>query len=740
MVVTLQSAGNTAFGLAPNGCKVCLGRCRAAVTTARSRKTCDDPPTQNAPTPPSPYSKMTTPYPTLLSPFTLTHADGTQSTLRCRVMMGSMHTGLEDHPDGIARMAAFYAERAAGGVALIVTGGLSPNAEGNMAHGMRTMGTTAEAQPHREITDAVHAHGSLIAVQLLHAGRYAHHDQGVAPSAIKSPLSAATPRAMSEADIHRTLDDYAHASKLAASAGYDGVEIMGAEGYLINQFMAPRSNQRTDDWGGSVENRIRFASEAVRRVRAATSPGFIVIYRLSMLDLVEGGCTWDEVVMAAKAVQEAGASILNPYVGWHEARVPTIASLVPRAAFAELTARLKRELHIPVVASNRINDPEVAEDILARGDADLVSMARPLLADADFVAKTRAGRGNEINTCIACNQGCLDAIFSGRLTGCLVNPRACRETELQIDPASNRRRIAVIGAGPGGLAAAVTAAERGHEVTLFDAANQIGGQFNLAKRIPGKEEYAHTLRYYASGLSRHGVRLQLGKSIVAADLAGQDFEHVILATGIRPRKLDLPGSDLPGVVGYSDVIEGRVPAGQRVAIIGAGGIGFDVAEMLTHEDLDTSNERDHFAATWGIDYEVTARGGLVQPQTPKPARQVWLLQRKEEALGKRLGKTTGWIRRALMGRRSVHMWAGVEYHRIERQDNALVLHLSVRGEARALEVDTIVVCAGQDSENELLPALQEAGLNVTPIGGARLAGELDATRAIDEGTRVAARL
>ena len=685
-------------------------------------------------------SKMTTPYPTLLSPFTLTHADGTQSTLRCRVMMGSMHTGLEDHPDGIARMAAFYAERAAGGVALIVTGGLSPNADGNMWHGMRTMATEAEAAPHREITDAVHAHGSLIALQLLHAGRYAHHDQGVAPSAIKSPLSAATPRAMTEADIERTLDAYAHAAKLGASAGYDGVEIMGAEGYLINQFMAPRSNQRTDGWGGSIENRIRFASEAVRRVRAATGPGFIVIYRLSMLDLVEGGCTWDEVVMAAKAVQEAGASILNPYVGWHEARVPTIATQVPRAAFVELTARLKRELRIPVVASNRINDPGLAEDILSRGDADLVSMARPLLADADFVAKARVRRADEINTCIACNPGCLDAIFSNRLTGCLVNARACRETELQIAPASTKKRIAVVGAGPGGLAAALTAAERGHEVTLFDAANQIGGQFNLAKCIPGKEEYAHTLRYYAAGMARYGVQLQLGTKVRAADLANQGFEHIILATGIRPRKLDLPGSELPGVLAYSDVIEGRAPVGQRVAIIGAGGIGFDVAEMLTHEDLGTQTEREHFAATWGIDYSVTVRGGLVQPQTPKPARQVWLLQRKEESLGKRLGKTTGWIRRALMGRRSVQMWAGVEYHRIEREDDALVLHLSVRGEARALVVDTIVVCAGQESENALLPALQDAGLSVTPIGGARLAGELDATRAIDEGTRLAASL
>lgn len=681
-------------------------------------------------------------YPHLLSPFKLTHADGSQTTLRCRAMMGSMHTGLEELPDGIDRMAAFYAERAAGGVALIVTGGLSPSAEGNMFSGMRTLCSAANAAPHRTITDAVHAHGALIALQLLHAGRYAHHDQGVAPSALKSPLSAATPRAMDEEDIQRTLDDYAHAARLAQGAGYDGVEVMGAEGYLINQFAAPRSNQRTDAWGGSAENRLRFAVEAVRRVRAATGPRFILIYRLSMLDLVEGGCTWDEVVMLAKAVQDAGATLINPYVGWHEARVPTIASLVPRAAFVELTARLKQSLDIPVVASNRINDPEVAEQILARGDADLVSMARPLLADADFVAKARAGRSQDINTCIACNQGCLDAAFSGQLTGCLVNPRACRETELRITPAMVRQKIAVVGAGPAGMAAAVTAAERGHSVTLFDAASHIGGQFNLARRIPGKEEYAQTLRYFASRLQGSDVQLQLGARVSAGELAEGRYAHVILATGIRPRLPDIPGIDLPGVVGYADVIEGNVSAGPRVAIIGAGGIGFDVAEMLTHEDLGTADERAHFAATWGIDYQMTHRGGLQPPMPARPARQVWLLQRKDEALGKRLGKTTGWIRRALMGRRAVQMWAGVSYQRIERASDGqgLVVHLSVRGEPRSLSVDTIVVCAGQEPENALLPALEAAGLTVSAIGGALLASELDATRAIDEGTRLAASL
>ncbi|MFW5330212.1 FAD-dependent oxidoreductase [Hydrogenophaga sp. ZJX-1] len=681
-------------------------------------------------------------YPTLLSPFTITHADGSQVTLPCRVMMGSMHTGLEEQPGGMARLAAFYGERAAGGVALIVTGGLSPNAEGNMFPGMRTISDAADAEPHRAITDAVHAHGSLVALQLLHAGRYARHGQGVAPSALKSPLSSETPRAMTEADIQRTLDDYARAARLARDAGYDGVEVMGAEGYLINQFAAPRANQRTDEWGGSASHRMRFAVEAVRRVREATGPRFILIYRLSMLDLVEGGCTWDEVAMLARAIQDAGASIINPYVGWHEARIPTIATLVPRAAFVELTARLKQLLRIPVVASNRINTPEDAEQILARGDADLVSMARPLLADAAFVAKARRGHGDDINTCIACNQGCLDAAFSGRITGCLVNPRACRETELVIRPAGGRRRIAVVGAGPGGMAAAATAAERGHEVTLFDTAPRIGGQFNLARRIPGKEEYAQTLRHFESRLRHTGVQTRLNTTATADDLSAPRFDHVILATGIRPRKPAIPGIDLPGVLDYTGLIEGRFTAGPRVAVIGAGGIGFDVTEMLTHEDLGTRDERHHFAATWGIDFTVTERGGLTQPHAPRPPRQVWLLQRKDEALGKRLGKTTGWIRRALLGRRGVQMWAGIEYERIERNEDRqeLRLHLRVRGEPRELAVDSIVICAGQESEDRLLATLQAAGQAVTAIGGARLASELDAARAIDEGTRLAASL
>ncbi len=646
--------------------------------------------------------------------------------------MGSMHTGLEELPDGWERLAAFYAERAAGGVGLIVTGGLSPNCEGNMWDGMRTLDSEAVAEPHRVITEAVHAQGALIVMQLLHAGRYATHVNGVAPSALRSPTSPTTPRAMSVDDINRTLSDYGRAASLAEGAGYDGVEVMGAEGYLINQFMAPRANQREDCWGGSLENRIRFGVEAVRHVRATTRPDFIVIYRLSMLDLVEGGCTWDEVVAMAKAVETAGASIINPYVGWHESRVPTIATLVPRGAFTGLTERLKAELVVPVVASNRINDPALAERILARGGADLISMARPLLADPMLLNKFASGQSALINTCIACNQGCLDEAFSGRLTTCLVNPRACRETELRVEPSVARRRVAVVGAGPGGMACAVTAAQRGHEVTLYDAAEEVGGQFKLARLIPGKGEYSETLRYFAAELASLGVTQRLGERVAASSLVAETFDHVVLATGVVPRRPEWPGADHPRVLCYADVIEGRVPVGARVAIVGAGGIGFDVAELLSHETLE-GDELAQFTATWGVDLQGRSPGGLTAPVPPCVPREVWLLQRKADPLGKNLGKTTGWIRRALLRRRGVHLLSGVVYDRFDDEG----LHLQVDGVARILPVDNVVICAGQEPDQSLLAELEMAGQVVSLVGGARMASELDATRAIDEGVRLA---
>ena len=670
-----------------------------------------------------------------MSPLCLTHADGTTTTLRNRLLMGSMHTGLEELPDGWDRLAAFYAERAEGGVGLIVTGGLSPNREGNMWPGMRTLDSEESASPHRAITTAVHAHGAHIVIQLLHAGRYATHAEGVAPSALRSPISPATPREMSVEDIRRTISDYAQAAILAQSVGYDGVEIMGAEGYLINQFMAPRANQRNDEWGGSLENRIRFGVETVRQVRAATRSDFIVIFRLSMLDLVEGGCTWDEVVEMAKAVAVAGASIINPYVGWHESRVPTIATLVPRGAFTGLTRRLKSELDVPVVASNRINDPRLAEQILAQDGADLVSMARPLLADPMLLNKFASGQSALINTCIACNQGCLDEAFSGRLTTCMVNPRACRETELRIEPTAEPKRIAVVGAGPSGLAFAVTAAQRGHQVTLYDAASVVGGQFNLARLIPGKEEYSETLRYFSAELVRHGVKQRLGERASSESLLKAGFDHVVLATGVVPRRLTWPGIDHPRVLRYADVIEGRAPVGARVAIVGAGGIGFDVAELLSHEHLE-GDELAQFTATWGIDLKGQNPGGMTEPHPARMRRELWLLQRRPDSLGKGLGKTTGWIRRALLRRRGVNMLSGVIYERFDDEG----LHITVGGVTKILPVDHVVICAGQESEQSLLGELERAGQPVSLVGGALMAGDLDATRAIDEGVRLACRL
>jgi 2,4-dienoyl-CoA reductase (NADPH2) len=554
-------------------------------------------------------------YPHLLAPLDLGF-----TTLKNRVLMGSMHTGLEEAPQGFARLAAFYAERARGGVGLIVTGGIAPNQDGVVMPGAAALENEAQAEKHRQITDAVHQAGGKIAMQILHTGRYAYHRGAVAPSAVQAPISPIRPRELSEEDIERTLNDYARCAGLAQLAGYDGVEVMGSEGYLINQFIAQQTNFREDGWGGSFENRSRFALETVRRVRATTGPNFIIIFRLSMLDLVEGGSTWDEIVTLAKAVEEAGATIINTGIGWHEARIPTIATMVPRAAFVWVTKRLMGQVGIPLVTTNRINAPEVAEEVIASGSADMVSMARPFLADADFVNKAAAGRADEINTCIACNQACLDEIFEGRLTFCLVNPRACRETELLIEKAAAPKRIAVVGAGPAGMACALTAAERGHWVTLFDAAPEIGGQFNLARRIPGKEEFSETLRYFDRSLDRAGVTLELGKTCTASELAEAGFEHVVLATGIVPRRPELPGIEHEKVISYADLIEGYRMAGERVAIIGAGGIGFDVAEFLTHSD-DDQDELERFQASGGSTRNLpTAAASNRRPVPPGNAR------------------------------------------------------------------------------------------------------------------------
>jgi 2,4-dienoyl-CoA reductase (NADPH2) len=664
-----------------------------------------------------------TAYPHLLAPLDLGF-----TTLSNRVLMGSMHTGLEESPGGYEKMAAFYAARARGGVALIVTGGIAPNFSGRLEPRASQLSFPWQVGKHRVVTDAVHDAGGRIALQILHAGRYAYHPFSAAPSAIRSPITPFKPRALSGWGVRKTISDYVRCAVLARRGGYDGVEIMGSEGYLINQFIAPQTNHRDDEWGGSYENRIRFAVDIVRRTREALGRDFIIIYRLSMLDLVEGGSTWDEVVLLAKAVEAAGASIINTGVGWHEARIPTIATMVPRAAFAWVTRRMKGEVRIPLITTNRINDPGVAEDLIARGDADMVSMARPFLADPDFVAKAAAGRAEEINTCIACNQACLDHIFARRIASCLVNPFACRETEMTMTPAVQPRKVAVVGAGPAGMACATTAAERGHHVTLFDAAAEIGGQFNLARRIPGKEEFAETLRYFRNRLQKTGVTVELNRRVGPADLAG--FDAVLLATGIVPRRPAIPGIDHPKVASYVDIVSGRITAGRRVAIIGAGGIGFDVAELLSHSGGD---DVAAFRDEWGIDADYARRGGLKEAEEPPPLRQLWLLQRKPEKVGAGLAKTTGWIRRTLLKRRGVAMLAGVEYEKIDDAG----LHISVGGQPKLLEVDTIVICAGQEPRRELVDGLEAAGIPVTLIGGADVATELDAKRAIEQGTEVA---
>ena len=670
-----------------------------------------------------------TTYPHLFAPLDLGFA-----TLRNRVLMGSMHTGLEDRASDFPKLAAYFAERAAGGVGLIVTGGFSPNLAGWLKPFASRLSMPWHVQRHRQVTSAVHANDGRICLQLLHAGRYAYHPLSVAPSRLKAPINPFTPRALSARGIKRHIRDFATAAKLARDAGYDGVEIMGSEGYLLNEFTTARTNRRDDAWGGAPERRMRFAVEIVRAVRDACGPDFILIYRLSMLDLVEGGNHWDHIVAQARAVEAAGASIINTGIGWHEARVPTIATSVPRAAFAGVTAKLKPEVSLPLVATNRINMPDVAEAILAGGGADMVSMARPLLADPLWVAKARAGRPDRINTCIACNQACLDHVFENKRASCLVNPRACAETELNYGATSNAKTIAVVGAGPAGLACATVAAERGHRVTLFDAASEIGGQFNLAKTIPGKEEFHETLRYFGQRILETGVQVRLGTQVDAGLLEG--FDEVVIATGVRPRAVDFPGHDHPKVVGYLDVLQGRVVPGANVAIVGAGGIGFDVGEFLVEQGGSPTLDRARWMAEWGVDPTFQTEGGLAPPLPAPAARRIWLLQRSAGKPGARLGKTTGWIHRATLKAKGVKLLGGVEYLGVDDHG----LHIRVDGQDQLLDVDHVVICAGQEPRRELYDRLRSGGRVAHVIGGADVAAELDAKRAIDQGSRLAALL
>src|SRR5688500_8296930 len=660
-------------------------------------------------------------------------------SLRNRVLMGSMHTGLEDRARDFPKLAAYFAERAAGGVGLIVTGGFSPNLVGWLKPFASKLSWPWEVRKPRLVTDAVHAHDAKICLQLLHAGRYAYHPLSVAPSKLKSPINPFTPRALSARSVDRHIDAYANAARLARDGGYDGVEVMGSEGYLINEFLSARTNRRSDAWGGSVEGRMRFATEIVRRVREACGPDFILIYRLSMLELVPDGSDWSEIVTQAKAIEAAGATIINTGIGWHEARIPTIATSVPRAAFAGVTAKLRPHVALPLVATNRINMPEVAERILATGGADLVSMARPLLADPEWANKARTGKTNTINTCIACNQACLDHVFVNKKASCLVNPRACAETELNYMPTQTPKTIAVVGAGPAGLACATVAAGRGHRVTLFDAADEIGGQFNLAKQIPGKEEFHETLRYFHQRIEDTAVELRL--STLATHSTLGDFDEVVLATGVTPRQVDFAGADHAKVVSYLDVLTGRVVCGPRVALVGAGGIGFDVAEFLVHEGRPRDGampvlDSARWMAEWGVDPHFEARGGLAPARPEPPARQVWLLQRTPGKPGAKLGKTTGWIHRATLKAKGVKMLGGVEY--LGGDDTGL--QIRVDGVEQTLAVDHVVICAGQDSRRELLVQLQAGGGKAHVIGGADVATELDAKRAIDQGSRLAAML
>lgn len=690
-------------------------------------------PTSNSAKNSQPTEKI---FPHLLAPLDLGFTQ-----LANRTLMGSMHTGLEEEKGGFAKLAAFYEERAKGGVGLIVTGGVSPNKRGRVAPLGSELSHFWHVNKHKQVTDAVHKYPTKICLQLLHTGRYAFHPFSVAPSKIKSPINPFTPKAMSARQIKGTIKDYANSASLAAKAGYDGVEIMGSEGYLINQFACLRTNQRDDEWGGNIENRMRLGIETIKAVRAKVGEKFIIIFRLSMLDLVEGGNSWDEVVTMAKAVEKAGATLINTGIGWHEARVPTIVTSVPRAAFTWITERMKKEVSIPLVTTNRINTPEVAEKVLATGQADMVSMARPFLADADFVNKAAANKSDEINTCIGCNQACLDHVFQQKRASCLVNPRACYETELNFDTAKKSKKLAVIGAGPAGLAFSVYATERGHKVELFDKISEIGGQFNVAKQIPGKEEFYETLRYFNKQLSLHNISVHLNSEQNAESLLAAGFDDVILATGIKPRKLDIEGIDHPKVLSYLQVLREKAPVGDKVAIIGAGGIGFDVATFLAEnchtragESLNTNV--DAWLNNWGVDKTYQASGALNTDKLLEKIatnRQISLLQRKTTKVGKGLGKTSGWVHRANLVKHGVNMIPGVTYKSIS--DDGLLIE--VNGKEQLLDVDNVIICAGQESNRDLQQALESGGMNVHLIGGANVAAELDAKRAIRQAAELA---
>ncbi len=668
-------------------------------------------------------------YTHLLSPLDLGFTQ-----LKNRVLMGSMHTMLEEVPGGHERAAVFYAERARGQVGLIVTGGISPNVEGCVGPMSAKLSDFKEVAHHKVITDAVHHEGGKICMQILHSGRYGYHPQIVSPSPLQSPITPFKPRELSKNDIERTIEEFAHCAYLSKEAGYDGVEIMGSEGYLINQFIVKRTNQRSDEWGGSYENRIRFPIRIVEEVRKKTGDEFIIIYRLSMLDLVEGGSTWEEVVQLAKEIENAGATIINTGIGWHEARVPTIASMVPRGGFAWVTKRMMGEVNIPLVATNRINMPDVAEDILRSGCSDMISMARPFLADPEWVLKAMQSREREINTCIACNQACLDHTFNMKVCSCLVNPRACHETELNYYPAATSKKIAVVGAGPAGLAASTIAAQRGHRVTLYEAEAQIGGQFNMAKVIPGKEDYAETIRHFAEMLKIHQVKVLTGVKASAKMLLDEEFDEFIICTGVTARIPDLEGIDHPKVLSYIDVLYHNKSVGNSVAIIGAGGIGFDVATFLSQKGRSFTLNTPDYLKEWGVDYHYSGAGAIIEPSPSSSPRKIYLLKRSGGKHGKSLGRTTGWIHRAHLQHKEVEMLSGVQYLKVDDKG----IQIEVNGQERLLEVDNIVVCAGQESLRDLYDGLKHSGKPVHLIGGANEAVELDAKRAIDQAARLVA--